>query len=184
MKEEKKIRNSKVWTFKAKKWRWAGHCAHAVGSLAGVSAETAGAILARDDAVNVTRLELSPVLVPLQGRLRNSYHLEPTNAFSFEIKQIFYCLVGEGNRPHFINLGENRKRCGDVMIHQAVWSSATRSLCLAEAEKHWSYIFLVKPVAGFLPQSVSFLYKSALLKASILKFLPNPLHNILLFKEL
>lgn len=64
-----------VLTFKAEQGSGAGHSAHAVSRLASVRAQTACAVLPRNDTVDVTRLQFLAVLVPLQHRLWHSDNL-------------------------------------------------------------------------------------------------------------
>jgi hypothetical protein len=65
-----------VRTFKSEQGSRAGHSAHAVSRLASVRAQTACAVLPRNDAMDVTRLQFLAVLVPLQHRLWHSDNLK------------------------------------------------------------------------------------------------------------
>jgi len=64
-----------VPTFEAEQGSRAGHSAHAVLRLASVRAQTARAVLPRNDAMDVTRFQFLAVLVPLQHRLWHSDNL-------------------------------------------------------------------------------------------------------------
>lgn len=64
-----------VRTFETEQGSRAGHSAHAVSRLASVRAQAARAVLPRNDAMDVTRLQFLAVLVPLQHRLWNSDNL-------------------------------------------------------------------------------------------------------------
>jgi len=64
-----------VHTFETEQGSRTGHSAHAVSRLASVCAQAASAVLPRNDAMDVTRLQFLTVLVPLQHRLWHSDNL-------------------------------------------------------------------------------------------------------------
>jgi hypothetical protein len=64
-----------ICTFETEQGGRAGHSAHAIPCLTRVRAQAACAILPRNDAMDVTRLQFLAVLVPLQHRLWHSDNL-------------------------------------------------------------------------------------------------------------
>jgi len=81
-----------VRTFEAEQGSRTGHSAHAVSRLASVRAQAACAILPRNDAMDVTRLQFLAVLVPLEHRLWHSDNLNSECTLALSAHNCHYTI--------------------------------------------------------------------------------------------